>query len=275
MDVIVESSNVRGIPLVSMVSQDARHRPLIFYIPGYGGKKEDGLRFGYQLASAGFFFVSFDPLLHGERYERRLDHAHEPESGGIYPAETGLDTGVTFFTVIQWCSLDIQTLLAHFAQDPRADVSRCGVTGASMGGCAAFLAFADIPQLHAAVPMIGIPSFTQRWLDLLDETAFSKPDWAAALARVQSDTDEHTAFIREIDPSFRLEKAAPRALLIMNCDFDTDQPKLYSVHCYKELLPFYEVWPDHLQLRIYPAGHTVTPDMERDAALWFGKHLAY
>jgi hypothetical protein len=35
----------------------------------------------------------------------------------------------------------------------------------------------------------------------------------------------------------------------------------------------YAAQPDHLKLNIYPAGHTVTPQMERDAVEWFVTHL--
>ena len=39
------------------------------------------------------------------------------------------------------------------------------------------------------------------------------------------------------------------------------------------MLPYYAADPDRLRLAIYPAGHTVTPQMERDAADWFSRHL--
>jgi hypothetical protein len=59
----------------------------------------------------------------------------------------------------------------------------------------------------------------------------------------------------------------------MNCDFDTDQPKLYSIRCYKELQPYYADILEKLKLSIYPAGHEVTPHMETDAVNWFCRHL--
>jgi hypothetical protein len=143
-----------------------------------------------------------------------------------------------------------------------------------MGAYAAFLAFANLPQMKAAVPMMGIPNFTQRWLDLLDECSFSNREWAMALAQVEAATRQNTAFIQEIDPYKKLKEAVPRALLMMNGDFDTDQPKLYSVYAYRELLPVYAAQPEALRLNIYPAAHTLTPAMEQDAAAWFSKWLS-
>ena len=79
--------------------------------------------------------------------------------------------------------------------------------------------------------------------------------------------------IAAMDPAERLLDAAPRALLIMNCDFDSDQPKHYAIEFYRRLLGAYALAPEQLRLAIYPAGHTVTPDMERDAVDWIVGHL--
>lgn len=274
MRIILETSTIKHIPVLTLAPDDSRRIPAVFFIPGFGGTKEAGVSIGYRLARAGFFFVSFDPWLHGERADPRLHQAANPERGGIYPAETGLDTGVLFYRVVHRCLQDIQTLIAAYAGDPRLDVERCGVTGPSMGGYASFLAFAELPKMLAAVPMIGIPSFTRRWLDVLDECAYSNPAWAEALHQVAAQTAAHTAFIAGIDPYEKLKTAAPRALSIMACDFDTDQPKSYSIGCYRDLLPSYQGWPDRLKLSIYPAAHNVTAQMEQDAVTWFRRRLA-
>ena len=269
----IDTTTVQGIPLLTIAPAPAARCPAVFFIPGYGGGKEHGLSLGVQLAQAGCFTICLDPWLHGARSDPRRDHAADPAYGGVYPPDSGLDTGVLFFQVIHQCLRDIETLLAHYAADPRVDVGRCGVTGPSMGGYASALVFARVPAVQAAVPMIGIPQFSQRWRDLLDECAFSNPDWAEALARVGAPLQAHTAFIAQIDPFAELQRAAPRALLLMNCDFDTDQPKLYAVMAYRALRAAYAACPERLRLRIYPAGHTVTPEMERDAVAWFQTHL--
>jgi cephalosporin-C deacetylase-like acetyl esterase len=177
------------------------------------------------------------------------------------------------FRVIHHCLQDTRTLIDHLASDSQADISRCGVTGLSMGGYASFTLFANLQQVRVAVPMIGLPHFTRRWLDILDESAFSNPDWASALEKIQPQVESHTRFIEEIDPYEKLKQAAPKPLFIMNCDFDAEQPKLYAVYACRELLPFYKSAPQNLRLRIYPAEHEVTPEMEDQAVDWFCQHL--
>lgn len=271
--IVIETQTVAGIPVLAILPEAEQRVPLVFYVPGYSSAKESGLSLGYKLAQHGFCFVAFDPLFHGERFDSQLYNAADPALGGIYPPETGLDIGVTFYRVIGQCLADVRTLLAHFAGDARVDTARCAVTGPSMGGYASFLIFAGIPQMLAAVPMIGIPTFTRRWTDLLDECTYSNPAWAAALGRVAEQARQHTAMIAAVDPAEHLLEAAPRALLIMNCDFDSDQPKHYAIEFYRRLRGAYVRAPEQLRLAIYPAGHTVTLDMERDAVDWIVGHL--
>jgi uncharacterized protein len=271
--IVIDTQTVAGIPVLAILPETEQRLPLVFYVPGYTSAKESGLNLGYKLAQRGCCFVAFDPLFHGERFDPQLYDAADPALGGIYPPETGLDVGATFYRVIGQCLADVRTLLDHFAADGRVDTRRCAVTGPSMGGYASFLIFANIPQMLATVPMVGIPTFTRRWTDLLDECAFSNPDWAAALGQVAEQARLHTTMIAAMDPAERLLEAAPRALLIMNCDFDSDQPKHYAIEFYRRLLGAYALAPAQLRLAIYPAGHTVTPDMERDAVDWIVGHL--
>ena len=273
MKAVLETHSIEGIPALTISPADAADCPVILFIPGYTGTKKAGLDLGYKLVKRGVFFISFDPLYHGERYQPQLYHSAEPEFGGIYPPDTGMDTLYTMFRVIDQCREDAKTLLAHFDSDPRANTSSCGVVGFSMGGYASFLLFADLPQVKAGVPMIGIPSFERRWTDVLDECAFSNPEWAAALEQTNAQTRERTAFVRQIDPATRLPDAAPKPLLIINNDFDSDQPKHYSIELYRDLQLSYQEKPENLRLGIYPAGHKVTPQMEDDAVEWFSRHL--
>jgi pimeloyl-ACP methyl ester carboxylesterase len=273
MTILLDTAIIHTIPTLTLIPAEAQHCPAIFFVHGFGGNKEAGLTLGYQLARRGFGFLSFDAWLHGERYDERLEQAARPEHGGLYPPDSGLDTFLLFYRVIDQCRADVQALMDHFANDPRLDMTRCGVTGMSMGAYASYSIFANLPQVRAAVPLLGVPAFTRRWLDLLDECAFSNPAWAAALEQVADQTRKNTAFVNAIDPLAKLRSAAPRALLIMNNDFDSEQPKHYAVDCYRELQASYATRPDRLKLAIYPAGHTITPQMERDAVEWFVTNL--
>jgi dienelactone hydrolase len=271
--ITLETYLIEHIPVLAIVPLGSAPCPVVFHVCGYGRDKSDGLALGYQLAQRGIACLSFDPLYHGERYDPILERAFEPERGGLYPPETGLDVFRTFLRVIRQCALDIRTLLNAFASDPRFDVQQAGVTGHSQGGYASYLAFAEIPELRAAVPMMGLPTFTRRWQDLLDECALSNAAWEVALDRVAAQTQQTTIEIQRFDPAEKLKRAAPRALLAMCGDYDSDQPKHYVLDWYKTVRAAYAQQPDRLRLNLYPVGHVVTAQMQHDAVVWFVEHL--
>ena len=97
--------------------------------------------------------------------------------------------------------------------------------------------------------------------------------YVETLKKIQPLVAAHSRFIADIDPYEKLKNVAPKPLFMMNCDFDTDQPKIYSIYAYRDLFPFYQSHPQNIKLRIYPAGHEVTPQMEEEAVDWFCDHL--
>ena len=270
----IEEGIVEGIPTLFCLPERAARCPVVFYCPGFGGSKEHGLALAHRLAQKGIAAVCFDPLYHGARYDERIQRAGDPAFGGVYPPESGLDTFLTFYQVIRQSALDVATLLDRLAGDARLDVDRAGITGMSMGAYASFLAFAEIPGLTVAVPMMGVPTFTRRWLDLLHECAWSNPAWATALAQVAASSEQHTTWITGFDPADHLRQATPRALLVMSGDFDSDQPKHYVLDWFGAMRAAYQATPERLQWNIYPVGHTVTAQMEADAVGWLALHLA-
>ncbi len=270
MQILVEQGQVEGIPTLTMARADQRTAPVVIWTPGYSAGKEQGLTLGYKLAAAGFYFVAYDPIHHGARADGSLFPAPD---ACVFPPETGLDTWLVFCRVIEQCLADMRTLLKALHGDDRADMTRVGVSGLSMGGCVAALAFAALPQVTCAVPMIGVPTLARRWRDLLDECALSSAAWADALAQRKQQTDAAMAWIEGFDASPRLTARAPLPLFFMNCDFDHDQPKQYAIDAVRTLRPAWAAQPERLRLGLYPAGHTVTPAMENDAVDWCNCHL--
>ncbi|MFN8449209.1 MAG: hypothetical protein U0521_11635 [Anaerolineae bacterium] len=268
-NVLIETRTVESIPLMLCLPAQPEPAPVVFFIPGMWRTKSDGLSLGVQLARRGIACVSIDPLDHGDRYHPRVKEINQP----VYLPDMGLDIYLVFLRVIRQSALDVGTLLTALAGDPRLDLRRAGVTGHSLGGYASFLAFAELPVLRAVVPMQGIPTFARRWLDLLDECAWSNADWAAAIERAGDAVREHTAYVQSIDPAGALLHIAPRALLAMNGDFDSDQPKHYTLDWLRSARQQYTDCPGQLQWNVYPLGHTLAPEMERDAVDWFARHL--
>lgn len=77
--IALETTIIQNIPVLTLAPSSAQNCPIVFFIPGFGGNKEAGLSIGYQLARRGFFCVAFDPWLHGERYDQRIEHAAQSD----------------------------------------------------------------------------------------------------------------------------------------------------------------------------------------------------
>ncbi len=100
------------------------------------------------------------------------------------------------------------------------------------------------------------------------------PEWREELAASAPLIGRHGEFIRGIDPFDRLKSFWPRPIFMLCGDLDTDQPKVYSVRLYCELLPLYADRPERPRLSIYDgARHEVTPQMLEDVCDWFSAHL--
>jgi dienelactone hydrolase len=168
---------------------------------------------------------------------------------------------------------DLAVLLDRLAADERADVARCGVTGVSMGAFSAYYAAVNEPRIGAAAPVVGMPAFAERWDDVTLE-ASTYDQWRAQMEAARPATERHADFMRSIDPSPRLVDFYPRPLFMLCGDLDTHQPKGYTLHLYRALLPVYAEHPDRLKLKIYDGvGHELVSGMMGDVVEWFADQL--
>jgi pimeloyl-ACP methyl ester carboxylesterase len=271
--IILETYRVGEIPITTMADESAEHRPVVFYLHGFTLDRRDGLSLGYRLAECGFYFVAVDAPMHGERRDERLDAILAGEADLVYPVGTGLDVFFLVHELILQLAQDIEILIGHLRGDSRADISRIGVTGASMGGMATFYLAAHNPLIQVAVPMIGIPAFAERWADaVLEASAYEK--WAAAMEAVGEETLQRAKFMVSIDPFDKMKTFYPKPLLMICGDQDLAAPKKYSVDLYRMLRPLYVTHPERLRLNIYDdAAHRVTTSMMDDACDWFCRYL--
>jgi fermentation-respiration switch protein FrsA (DUF1100 family) len=168
---------------------------------------------------------------------------------------------------------DLAALLNHFEADERVDAARCGVAGVSMGAFSAYYAAATEARVAAIAPVIGMPSFAERWEDVTLE-ASTYDQWRAQMDAARTATARYAAFMRSIDPAPRLAAFYPRPLFMLCGDLDTHQPKSYTLRLYRALLPVYADHPDRLRLKIYDGvGHELSREMMEAVADWLTDRL--
>lgn len=269
--IISEHRVIAGVPALIVAPEDARHLPTVIYAPGFGQDKDSGMEIAHRLAEQGLVCVSIDLAMHGERDDGRLKAAFDPGQG-TFPPESGLDVGFTANRCIVETAEDIGRLIGALTSDERVDATRLGVCGFSLGGVIAYYATARYPAVKAAAPIHALPSQFERFDDIVFETSLV-PEWGAAITAQREKIDAMLAYVRENDPSAHLTEFAPKPLLIVNGDLDTDMPKLYSLRLARRLQPFYAEHPERLRVYLPPVEHRLTSGILREVAGWFARCL--
>lgn len=266
--IIIEDRIVNEIPVLSIYSNTIVKAPLVFYIHGYGADREQALDFGYMLAKKGFYYVSIDCKGHGERKVNNESNKFTT----VFPEDTGLDTYVHMHEVIEQSAIDIQHLLEYFKGKVEIDSDNIGISGFSMGGYASFYIAANNPDIKVAVSIAGKPSFAKAWQDSITSTA-TYEQWSKQLQNAVGEIEERTEYFSKIDPFEKLSDFAPKPLLIINGDQDTDSLYIYSLELYKKLSPLYANNPEKLRLSMPFVNHQFSYSMKSEACNWFEKHL--
>jgi cephalosporin-C deacetylase-like acetyl esterase len=125
MRIITNEEIIKGIPTLSIFQEEAEKLPLIFYMHGYGGDKEQALDYRYLLAKKGFYVVSFDCDGHGLR-SVLSDDTQKRTCRSIYPADTGIDNYFHMHEVVVQTAKDVDSLLNHFKDVKEIDSNRIG-----------------------------------------------------------------------------------------------------------------------------------------------------
>lgn len=271
MKIIIENNDVTDIPVLNIYPENKISMPVVIFLHGYGASKEQGVDFGYRLAKSGFFFICFDSIEHGDRQDKSSQEKYK-NFKNIYPGSTGLDTYIHMHEIIVSTQKDINIIIDKLQNNQRVDINRVGLTGFSMGGFATFYNAAESDFIKAAVPIAGKPAFKKAWDNIILATA-SYDQWSDQIKSLSDETEKRTKFMEKIDPIRKIFNFAPKPMLIINGDQDTDQPYLYSLELYKELLPYYGSEPKKLKLSMPFVGHFLTEEIKEKACSWFKMFL--
>jgi len=265
----IENHLVSGIPLLVFAQPHIEHRPLIFFIHGFGGSKESGLEFGYRAAEAGLICALPDAVLHGERIGPPIDNLDNPQRKYLYPQGTGFDTYMTMIDCALRTAQEMETLIDHFGGDGRADTARVGIAGFSMGGFTSYFAASAIERIAAAAPMGAYPEIARRWHDAVLE-ATSYPQWAEAMEALHGETLRRETWLREIEPASQMLFAYRKPLFMQCGDLDLDAHKSYTVPFYGAMRPLYHARYECMRLKIYDGvGHSMPAEMIQDTVNFF------
>jgi dienelactone hydrolase len=282
--VSVATDTQNRVPMLILKSSAfSGKRPVVIYLHGTGGKKEDALNRLRNLARRGFIGVAMDGRYHGERAATSTGPGNSYMSAIFRAYQTREEHPFVYDTV--W---DAMRVIDYLETRNDVDPARIGMIGTSKGGMEVYFTAAVDPRVSIAVPMIGVQSF--KWA--LDHSAWDARAWtireSIEAAAKEAGKGIDAAFMRafydrvapgihgEFDGPAMVALIAPRPLMIINGDSDTRTPMggLRQAIASAENAYRSANAPDRLLVNIQEnTGHQVTAASEAAAVDWFVKWL--
>jgi len=244
----VKHAIIAGIPLL-WAAPTVPSNKLVIWLPGFSGSKEGVQENLLDLAQAGFWGLSFDPVQHGERLIASLDELRTRVRGNIrryfWPilAQTAEETS----TVIDWAQHEF-------------GVSRVGMGGISMGGDIAVAAAGADARIGAVAACIA----TADWLRPGSFEPPGEPDGVAQSAYDRRNPLTHVADYHTCPA------------ITFQCGAQDQQVPPDGAQRFVDLLrsTLYTEQPDRLAVFLQPdTAHKFTSLMWTNACNWFRKYM--
>lgn len=244
------------IPTLSFYHEHEEPMRAVVCLHGWTGSKEGMLAHCLRMADAGFYSISVDARMHGERID--------PQFWGKF-AE---NFPHTFFTIVTDTAKDICQVVDSLETRPTVDSNRIGLMGVSMGGFVTLVATTLEKRIRASASVIGaanFPLFVERMVSLkvlpFKEKPMIKPD------------EETRKLYKTYDPLNNPEKFPPTALFLIGGSLDPFIPREGITELYEALKPHYGAHQHQLKMKLYEVAHAYTSEMETEVIRWFKTKL--
>ncbi|UQD51390.1 esterase [Bacillus methanolicus] len=252
--ITIEKDRIHNIPFLHIVKQNnfSTKIPLVIFVHGFTSIKEKNLHYAYLLAEKGFRVVLPEALFHGER------------SKNI----SGKDLNFHFWEIVLNTIEEIPIIKDYFEAKGTIDTGRIGLAGTSMGGIVTLGALSKYDWIHAAVVLMGSPSYEEfaKW------QLQNMKKYGIDLNVSQDEVDSLLEKVRKYDLTLQPEKLRNRPVLFWHGKKDQAVPFHYSLEFYERIKKDYD--PDRLMFILDEnAGHEVSKEGIANTVLWFEKHL--
>src|SRR6516164_2567376 len=193
------------VPAYVYYKKGNKGMPVVIFLHGMGGSKEQYVERMREWAGKGLFVVAIDAHLHGER-----------KVPGIFPQGKSLGSLGTDYNIwvhqsaISHTARDVSRIIDALSARSDVDLSRIGVAGISMGSSTCMVLAWKEPRISVVVGMIGAVDF---WWDMTKTAPGPEQNEKrdALCLRVRQ-------LVSSIDPNLGTRKSAiaPKALFLAN-----------------------------------------------------------
>jgi pimeloyl-ACP methyl ester carboxylesterase len=249
------------VPAYAYYQKGNKAMPVVIFLHGMGGSKEQNAQRLQVLAGKGLFVVAIDAHLHGER-----------KVSGIFPQGKSLGALGEDYSIwvhqssVSHTARDVSKIIDALSARADVDLSRIGVAGISMGSSTCMVLACKEPRITVVVGFIGAVDF---WYDVTKTAPGPEQD-----AKRNALSPRVRQLVSSLNPRDRMNAIAPKALFLANGGRDNGID-IESVRSFvKDLRPSYESCPERLMLLEEPnAGHSVTDRMWDEGTKWLVRHL--
>ena len=241
-----KNATEKNIPVIECCGERAAAAPLVLLNHGTTGHAWDMLDMAARLAGRGCFCVSVDAVWHGERRDEKLDIMLGTSLYKEY-----------YLNMLLEMADDMSRLIDYYGGDPRADISRTGMTGISQGGYVAYMTMIRDDRIKAAAPLIGSPDLTDKY--------------GCSLEWEETDPAVRERVCGEM-PLAHCERMVKTALLVQNCNDDDVVPVSGVRRLNDRLRPLYGNDGRYMYME-YKGGHNCSREMIRRAEDWLADKL--
>jgi dienelactone hydrolase len=249
------------VPAYAYYKKGNREMPVVIFMHGLGGSKEqDGQRLR-DLAGQGFFVVAIDAYLHGER---KVPGIFAP---GKNLGNLGEDYSIWVHqSAVSHTARDVSKIIDALSARADVDTSRIGVIGISMGSSTCMVLACKEPRISVVVGLIGAVDF---WYDVTKTAPGPDQD-----AKRKALSPRVRQLVDSLNPRDRMTSIGPKALFLANGARDKGID-IQSVKSFvADLQASYAAHPERLKFLAEPeAGHSVTEKMWNDGSQWLVRHL--
>jgi dienelactone hydrolase len=249
------------VPAYAYYKKGNKAMPVVVFLHGMGGSKDQDAQRLRDLAGKGFFVLALDAYLHGER---KVPGVFQP---GRKMGDLSEDYPIWVHqSSVSHTARDVSRILDALSARADVDASRIGVVGISMGSSTCLVLACKEPRISVVVGFIGAVDFRY---DVTKTAPGPEQDakWKALSPRVRQ-------LVESIDPKDRKAAIAPKAVFLANGARDRGID-IQSIKTFvKDLEPRYKDTPDRLKFLEEPdAGHSVTDRMWKEGTEWLQRHL--
>lgn len=206
-----------GIPVLNCARQTdfTKVLPVVTYLHGFTGAKEDNLSIAYLLAEKGFRVILPDAHLHGERAA-----VDDPRQFGFH-----------FFEMVQQNVVELETIYQKLMEKNLVKNDSFSLAGTSMGGISTAAALTKYPWITQAGIMMGSAMLHNFSTGLIEQTRAQ----GVVLPISEREMDGLLDQLKMLDLSLNIKKLNNRPLFIWHGEADEVVPYDHAVGFYQQL----------------------------------------